>query len=79
MKFAQIFLIVLVALSIGACGNPEKKAHKANAKASKAEEQIHQERLKLVEQYKKCVEKAGEDQAKVEACDSYLKAADALK
>ncbi len=79
MKFAKIFLLVFVMMLIGACGNPEKKAHKASAKASNAEEKIHQERLKLVEQYKKCVEDAGEDQAKVEACDSYLRAADALK
>ncbi len=79
MKFAKIFLLVSVAILIGACGSPEKKAHKASAKTSKAEEKVHTERLKLVDQYKKCVEDAGEDQAKVEACDSYLKAADALK
>ena len=79
MKFAKIFLLVFVAMLIGACGSPEKRAHKAGAKASKAQEKVHTERLKLVEQYKTCVENAGEDKAKVEACDSYLKAADALK
>jgi hypothetical protein len=79
MKFTKIFLLVFVAILIGACGNPEKKAHKASAKASEAEVKVHEERLELVEQYKECVEKAGEDKAKVEACDSYLKAAEALK
>ena len=79
MKFAKIFLLVFVATLIGACGGTERRAHKADAKASKAEEKVHTERLKLVEQYNKCVEEAGGDKVKVEACDSYLRAAEALQ
>lgn len=49
------------------------------AKASRVEEKVHQERLKLVDQYKKCMEKTGEGLAKIKACDTYLKADEALK
>ena len=38
-----------------------------------------QERLSLVDDYEKCVKKAGEDNAKIEACDSYLREAEAIQ
>ena len=59
-------------LSVMACASPQDKAYKA-------QESIHKERLKLVDEYKKCLGKAGTDKVKVEACDQYLKAAEALK
>jgi hypothetical protein len=72
MKLVRIFMLVLVLVTMGACGRAERKANKAEA-------DIRNERFRLVELYQKCVKKAGEDSARVEACDSYLKAADALK
>jgi hypothetical protein len=48
-------------------------------KAYKAQEGVHKERLKLVSEYQKCLKKAGDDKNAIEACDSYLKAAEALK
>ena len=59
-------------MTFTACGGSERRANKAQAN-------VHNERLKLVEDYKKCVKKAGDDNAKIEACDQYLKAAEALK
>ena len=59
-------------MTFTACGGSERRANKAQTK-------VHNERLKLVEDYKKCVKKAGDDNAKIEACDQYLKAAEALK
>ena len=38
-----------------------------------------QKRLSLVDDYEKCVKNAGEDNAKIEACDSYLKEAEAIQ
>jgi hypothetical protein len=55
-----------------ACATPEEKAYKA-------QERVHKERLKLVDEYKKCLQKAGDDKRKIEACDQYLRAAEALK
>jgi hypothetical protein len=33
----------------------------------------------VVDEYKKCLEKAGNDKENIEACDQYLRAAEALK
>ena len=72
MKAICIFTIALALMTFTACGSSEKKADRAQA-------EVHKERLKLVDQYKKCLKKAGEDKAKIEACDQYLKAAEALQ
>ena len=67
--------VVALALLFGltlACASPQDKAYKA-------QERVHRERLKLVDEYKKCLKKAGDDKQKIEACDQYLRAAEALK
>ena len=66
--------IVALALAgiLGACSS-------AQDDAAEAQEKVSNERLELVEQYQECVDDAGDDSAEVEACDSYLKAAEALK
>ena len=64
---------------LGACASPQDKAANAQADAAKAQERVANERLELVNKYQKCVKDAGDDQQKAAACDSYLKAADALK
>ena len=70
-----MILIIATLINIG-CGSSVERAQKDSYKA---QENVANERLKLVEDYRQCIEKAGEDQQKVEACDSYLKAAEALK
>jgi len=74
MKHIQIILLPFVALSLMSCSSasPEDKAHMA-------QENIHKERLALVEKYQKCLKEAGDDKIKTESCDQYLKAAEALK
>lgn len=75
MKRLPCWAIVAVTSAlILACGSSgaQKRAYKSQSK-------VHQERLNLVDEYKKCLDKAGDDNVKVEACDSYLKAAEALK
>ena len=79
MKLVKALIIVRVAVIVLACGGAERRANKSKAKSADYQSKIAQERLKLVEDYKKCIKKAGEDKNKVEACDSYLKAAEALK
>ena len=72
------FGVVMAFLVLGTtgCGGGAERAQKS---AYKAQQNVSEERLKLVDQYKKCVEDAGDDVEKAEACESYLKAADALK
>jgi len=72
MKSFYIFLLAsILGLTLG-CSSPQDKAYKAQGK-------VHEERLKLVKKYEKCMKDAGDDQAKAQRCDQYLKAADALK
>ena len=66
-----VFFALVIGLTI-ACASSQDRAYKA-------QERIHKERLKLVDEYKKCLKKAGNDKEKVEACDQYLRAAEALK
>ena len=40
--------------------------------------EINKERLSLIEDYKKCIKKAGEDETKAAACERYREAADSL-
>jgi hypothetical protein len=64
---------------VSACGSAERDAARAQERAYEAQERVAEQRLELVEKYQDCVEDAGGNQAKAAACESYLKAADALK
>jgi hypothetical protein len=72
MKWIRFLLIGFVVVITLACSSPENRAYRA-------QEKMHTERLRLVDEYKKCLKEAGNDKEKVEACDQYLKAAEALK
>ena len=72
MKLNQLFLLPVVAIALMSCSSTQDKAYKA-------QENVHNERLVLVEKYQKCLKEAGDDNMKTEACDQYLKAAEALK
>ena len=72
MKLMRIFLVVIVAVMMSACGSAERQANKSQA-------ELNKEKVKLSEQYQKCMEKAKEDKDKEAECEKYLKAAEALK
>ena len=65
--------------AVTACGSSERQADRAQERAFEAQERVAKERLSLVEEYQDCVKDAGSDQVKANACESYLKAAEALK
>lgn len=77
----RLGVIVGVGLAalLAACGSSERQADRAQERAYEAQERVAEERLSLVDKYQKCVKNAGSDQAKAAACESYLKAAEALK
>ena len=70
----MIYAIALTSVTIllASCSSPQDRAFEA-------QEKVHEERLKLVDEYKECLEDAGADKLKIETCDQYLKAAEALK
>jgi hypothetical protein len=72
MKLMRIFLVVIVAGMMIACGSAERKANKSQA-------EINKKRIKLSEEYQKCMKKAEGDKDKEAGCEQYLKAAEALK
>ena len=71
-----VAVLAFLALATTGCGS---SAERAKRSAYKAQQNVSKERLKLVDQYKKCVKDAGDDAEKAEACNTYLKAAEALK
>jgi cell division protein FtsL len=72
MKIFYPTMLTAAAIGLISCSSSQDRAYKV-------QKQVHEERLELVDEYKKCIEKAGDDKPKVESCDSYLKAAEALK
>ena len=72
MKLIQTFLMVVTALVLISCSSPQERVYEA-------EEEIHRERLELIEKYQDCMKDSGGDKVKAGTCDHYLKAADALK
>lgn len=79
MRRTVVLICTASLAALVGCATPQEKAAKAQERAYKAEAEIKEERLALIEQYKKCVADAGNDNARREACDSYLKAIEALK
>ena len=77
MQLIRMFTIfIITTLIITGCSSGVERAQK---RSYEAEENIAKQRLELIDEYQKCVKEAGEDKQKLEGCDSYLKAAEALK
>jgi hypothetical protein len=78
MQILKLKSLILLCLSviIISCSSGVERAQKQSYKAQGS---IAEERLNLIDQYKKCVATAEQDKQKLESCDSYLKAAEALK
>ncbi len=79
MRHPKILICIVFMGLLAACSNPQKDAAKAQERSYEAQEEVTRERLELVEKYQQCVKNAAGDALKVEACDSYLRAAEALK
>ena len=79
MKVLKLAVVVALVGFLGACSSPQERAAEAQEDAYKAQENVAKKRLQLVDQYQSCVKDAAGNQQKAAACDSYLKAAEALK
>jgi|APTNR8051073442_1049403.scaffolds.fasta_scaffold04330_6 hypothetical protein len=71
--------LIAVTLVVAACGSSESSAARARQSAVEAQERAIERRLEFVDQYRACVDDAAGDNSKVEACDTYLRAAAALR
>ena len=74
MKLSKVLLLLCCGLFllVSACSSSQDKAYKA-------QEKVSTERIELVNKYQECVQKATEEGTDKEVCETYLKAADALK
>jgi hypothetical protein len=72
MRRVQILTSAVFMGLLTACSTPQEDASKAQAGVAK-------QRLELVDKYQVCVKEAAGDNLKIEACDSYLRAAEALR
>jgi hypothetical protein len=66
---------VLLLIGQTGCSNPHKEAAKASTEASKAEAGVHNEKAKILEDYRKCLNKNKSDE---KACESYKRALDTM-
>ena len=74
---AVISIFAIVAVS--ACTGPTvRNAARSQNSAYKAQEAVAKQRLDFVAKYQECVDDAGNDIQMIEACDVYLKSAEAL-
>ena len=79
MRHLPILICIVFMGLLAACSNPQKDAARAQERSYEAQEDVARQRLELVDKYQQCVKNAAGDALTVEACDSYLRAAEALK
>jgi hypothetical protein len=79
MRGAMAVVVVGLTALVSGCGSSDRQADRAQERAYEAQERVAEQRLALVDKYQKCVRDAGGDPSKAAACESYLKAAEALK
>ena len=72
MKLMRIFLVVIVAVMMSACQSAERRY-------TRSQTELNKEKIKLSEEYQKCMKKAEGDKDKEAECEKHLKAAEALK
>ncbi|MGA9435994.1 MAG: hypothetical protein WBV62_17325 [Roseobacter sp.] len=78
-KRLPAIICVFAIISTSACtGVSQRNAARAQKNAYKAEGAVAEQRLEFVKQYQDCVANAGDILEDVEACDGYLKSAEAL-
>jgi hypothetical protein len=65
----------LLVIAQAGCSNPHKEAARASTASSKAEAEVHGEKAKILEDYRKCLNKNKSDES---ACASYKKALDSM-
>ena len=79
MQLIKVLACTVPMALLAACSTPQERAAKAQERSYEAQEDVARERLKLVDQYKDCVSDAAGDAQKIEMCDTYLRAAEALQ
>ena len=72
MKIYSVLFIGVFALGMTACSTPQNREAKAQAAYT-------EEKTATLQEYKKCVEEAAADEAKMAQCEALLKAVQAVE
>jgi hypothetical protein len=67
--------LVLLITGLAGCSNPHKQAARAATDASRAEKDVNEQKAKILEDYRKCLDKNKSDE---KACAGYKKALDSM-
>ena len=72
-----IFFAIVASSLIAACSSAEKRAYKSQTEANKSQTELNERKMKIVDDYEKCVKKSdkAEELAK---CEALLKGAQGL-
>ena len=79
MRYTRTLAATIFVGLLAACSSPEERAADAQRRSYEAQEKVAKKRLELVDKYQECVKAAAGDNLKSESCNSYLRAAEALK
>jgi outer membrane murein-binding lipoprotein Lpp len=79
MRSTKVFACLISLAVLAGCSSPQDRAAKAQEQSYEAQEEVARQRLELVDKYQACVDETAGETQKVEACDSYLRAAEALQ
>ncbi|MDB4516409.1 hypothetical protein N9089_02280 [Crocinitomicaceae bacterium] len=74
MRWMVLVLTIVLCFGLTSCGKSTKQKVQENEMKSKSEV-----RMKILDQYNACIKKADGDKAKVEECESLLKASEKVK
>ncbi|MCE8522734.1 hypothetical protein KBY24_14600 [Ruegeria pomeroyi] len=77
-KTVLLFSVLAIAFTSSCTGVTVRNAARAQAQSYEAQGSLVAQRLEFVRQYQNCIAEAENDNQMVEACDSYLRSAEAL-
>ena len=72
-----LFIAVLISTFVAACGSAERRSHKSQTKTNKSQTELNERKLKIVDEYDKCVEKSSNEE-EMAKCKARLEAAQGL-
>jgi len=74
MRLMVLILTIMFCFGLSSCGKSTKQKVQENEMKSKSEV-----RMKILDQYNACIKKADGDAAKIQECESLLKASEKVK
>ncbi len=70
-----LFLAVVISTLVAGC--TERRANKSQVKANKSQIELDERKMKIADDYKKCIDKSSNEE-EMNKCEAYRKEADAL-